>query len=138
MLMHTPTVALRTKTVMLRHVFSVLAIIFSLSLHAQSFTWTRTTAPTTQNLWGICYEGKQFVAVGEGGTILTSIDGATWTLQKSGTSTWLTAVCYANGLYVAVGDNGTILSSVDGVYTAIVRGVGDTTGSALVEVYEMP
>lgn len=78
-------------------------------------TWTIQSSPTTQNLWSVCYGGGQFVAVGEGGTIITSPDGSTWTKRVSGNSLWLVSVGYGNGLFVAVGDQGTILTSPDGV-----------------------
>jgi len=51
------------------------------------------------------------VAVGDGGTILTSPDGVSWTERDSGTSNWLWGVTYGNGTFVAVGDYGTILTS---------------------------
>jgi hypothetical protein len=51
------------------------------------------------------------VAVGSGGTILTSPDGVKWTRRTSGTNNLLYGVTYGNGLFVAVGDRGTILTS---------------------------
>jgi hypothetical protein len=51
------------------------------------------------------------VAVGEGGTILTSPDGVSWTRQTSGMRSWLSSVTYGNGLFVAVGLVDTILTS---------------------------
>jgi len=57
---------------------------------------------------------KQFVAVGQGGQILTSPDAQQWTRQDSGTSERLNKITWAYGLYLAVGDNGTILTSIDG------------------------
>jgi hypothetical protein len=59
----------------------------------------------------VTYGNGTFVAVGEGGTILTSPDGVSWTARTSGTSNWLDGVAYGNGLFVAVGDRGTILTS---------------------------
>lgn len=78
-------------------------------------SWTPAFSPTTQNLWQVSHGGGQFVAVGEGGTILTSPDGAAWTSRVSGHSLWLVAVGHGNGLHVVVGDRGTILTSTDGV-----------------------
>ncbi len=51
------------------------------------------------------------MAVGGGGTILTSPDGVTWTRRASGTTQHLHAVTYGNGLFVAVGSWGTVLLS---------------------------
>jgi hypothetical protein len=53
------------------------------------------------------------VAVGKGGTILTSPDGVSWTARASPTGNYLFGVTYGNGLFVAVG-GGTILTSRTG------------------------
>jgi hypothetical protein len=63
------------------------------------------------------------LAVGAGGTILTSGDGLTWTAQKSGTSADLKGVGSKTSVtnnvtsyqFIVVGANGTILSSPDAV-----------------------
>ena len=67
--------------------------------------WTQAAAPTSQDLWSVCY-GDRYVAVGIGGTILTSPDGQTWTAQQSGTANWLVAVRWDGRQYLAVGDQG--------------------------------
>lgn len=85
-----------------------------LGLRAQE-VWTSASVPTTQDLWGVCHGAGRFVAVGKGGTILTSPDGQAWTARTSGTTEWLTAVTYGAGKYVAVGGAGTILISSDAV-----------------------
>jgi hypothetical protein len=79
--------------------------------------WTVQNSGRVQNLWGACFGGGQFVAVGEGGSVLTSPDGRAWTARTSGTTHWLTAVCYSEALkrFVAVGEAGTTLLSSDGV-----------------------
>ncbi len=59
--------------------------------------------------------GGQFVAVGDEGTILTSIDGHAWTPQKSGTAKTLNNVAFGAGTFVAVGAEGTVLTSTDGI-----------------------
>ena len=58
-----------------------------------------------------------FVAVGYGGTILTSLDGVTWSNRISGVSASLYGIVYSEplGLFVAVGDSGSISTSPDGV-----------------------
>ena len=57
-----------------------------------------------------------FVAVGNGGTIITSSDGITWSVQTSGVSRSLYSVTYSEslGLFVAVGNRGPIITSSDG------------------------
>jgi hypothetical protein len=59
-------------------------------------TWT-LRFPGFNDLNGVTYGNGLFVAVGEGGTILTSPDGASWTRRTSGTSNRLRGVTYGNG-----------------------------------------
>ncbi len=95
--------------------FAVFQFILFLSLgnalRAQS--WSRIATTTASDLWGVGYGGSQFVAVGTGGTILTSPDGTVWSAGVSGTTEWLLAVACSDRLYVVVGDHGTILTSPD-------------------------
>ncbi len=56
-----------------------------------------------------------YVAVGDGGTLLSSPDGATWTRRTGGTDLTLYDVAYGNAHYVAVGQAGKILESSDGI-----------------------
>jgi hypothetical protein len=60
-------------------------------------------------------DAPRFAAVGAGGTIATSGDGARWTAEESPTSADLTAVTFGHETLVAVGSGGTIVSSLDGV-----------------------
>lgn len=64
-------------------------------------------------LSGAAWGNRQFVAVGDHGTILTSLDGDRWTPQQSRTSTLLTNVTWGDQQFVAVGAGGTILTSLD-------------------------
>jgi hypothetical protein len=73
--------------------------------------WTRRTSGTYYSLNAVTYGNGLFVAVGNGGTILTSPDGVNWTRRTSGTSDWLSGVTYGNGTFVAVGSGGIILTS---------------------------
>jgi hypothetical protein len=76
-------------------------------------TWT-LHSPGFNGLNGVTHGNGLFVAVGEGGTILTSRDGVSWTRRTSGGNTLL-RVARGKGLFVAVGGGGTILTSSDGV-----------------------
>jgi hypothetical protein len=76
-------------------------------------TWTATPSGVTVNLNGIVGGGLA-VAVGDGGTVISSTDGTTWTPQTSGVSTRLNAITVGQGLFVVVGDGGVILRSSDG------------------------
>jgi hypothetical protein len=61
----------------------------------------------------VAYSGDRFIAVGAGGTILTSKSGRCWQKQNSGTDATLAAVAYGNGICVIGGDDGLMLSSRD-------------------------
>jgi hypothetical protein len=63
----------------------------------------------------VAYGKGQFVAAGQGGTILTSPDGSNWTSRVSGTTQYLRAVAASPQSFVVVGDPGTTLSSSDGI-----------------------
>lgn len=88
-----------------------------LNVHATTITsfTLRHTRPGAGMLWSIASGNGLLVAVGDGGTILTSSDGRSWTRRNSGTSDWLLAVTYGASQFVAVGDRGRILLSPDGL-----------------------
>ena len=78
--------------------------------------WTVETSGTTNDLYGVSYVNGIFVAVGAGGTLLTSTDGDSWvppTTISPSTSSILHQVAFGAGTYVAVGDDGTIVYSAD-------------------------
>jgi hypothetical protein len=79
-------------------------------------TLTGRTSGTSRDLHGVTWDSvqSQFVAVGLGGTILTSQTGSTWTQRVSGTTANLRAVTRNGSILVAVGDAGIILTSPDG------------------------
>ena len=70
---------------------------------------------TSNTLYGVAYGNSTFVAIGAGGTIITSPDGITWASRTSGTTNTLYGICFANGVFATAGDGGTILTSQDGV-----------------------
>jgi YD repeat-containing protein len=63
----------------------------------------------------VTYGNGQFVAVGVGGTIVTSPDGVTWTQRSSGTTKDIYGVVFGNNLYVAVGAEGLVMTSSDAI-----------------------
>ncbi|HEX7642090.1 MAG TPA: DUF4214 domain-containing protein [Burkholderiaceae bacterium] len=75
-------------------------------------TWTQHKV-TSQDLYGITWSGKQFVAVGAG-IIVTSPDGITWTARTSPTANHLYGVVWSGAKFVAVGDDA-VVTSPDGV-----------------------
>lgn len=77
-------------------------------------TWTvSTVAPA--GLEGAAWGGSHVVAVGAGGTVLSSPDGVTFTASLSGTVEDLKAVAWSGAQFVAVGDSGAVVTSSDGV-----------------------
>ncbi len=69
--------------------------------------------------------GKLYVAVGWGGTIITSPDGLTWSQPTSGTAANLADAEYGGGQFVVAGWGGTILTSPNGsAWTAQSSGTG--------------
>lgn len=81
---------------------------------AAGMTWTTQTSGTTAVLYDVTYGGGQFVAVGGGGTILTSSNGAAWTAQSAGTTQVLNGVVHGGAGYVGVGHGSTIVTSPNG------------------------
>lgn len=103
-------------------VFVVLALAPKVS-NAQE-TWTSRASGVSAGLWSVAFGSGQWIAVGESGTILSSLDGATWASRVSGyTSRWLVSVGYGDSTWVVVGEGGLILTSKDGAsWTARASG----------------
>jgi photosystem II stability/assembly factor-like uncharacterized protein len=79
------------------------------------FLWNAlASAPTANDLQGVCHDGSQFVLSGGNGTILTSPTGTNWTLRPTPTTSFLMSVASHPGGLVAVGEHGTILTSTAG------------------------
>ncbi len=94
--------------------FPVLLLLLCMHRLDAQTAWTVQQSSTQQDLWGVCEgDNRQLVVVGNGGTIITSVDAVTWTQQQSGTANWLLAVAVSQQQFVAVGDQGTILYSAD-------------------------
>lgn len=63
---------------------------------------------------GVTWDGTQFLAVGSGGTILTSADGDTWIEGDTGVNVDLESIIWTDSQYIVVGGSGTILVSENG------------------------
>jgi hypothetical protein len=81
---------------------------------AQS-VWTSRTSDVTKDLLSVTWMGKRFVAVGEWGTILTSLDGVSWTQRTFDTTNALSHVIWTGTQVVAVGQRGAVFTSPDGI-----------------------
>jgi hypothetical protein len=77
-------------------------------------TWTKQISGTTEPLNAVAW-GGQWVAVGSGGTVLTSPNGITWTPRSSGTALPLNDLIYTGQQWVAIGAGGVVLTSPDGI-----------------------
>jgi photosystem II stability/assembly factor-like uncharacterized protein len=104
-----------------------LSCLITVGAHAQ---WSSVSSGTTANLQGISVLDSGIgYAVGDGGTILKSIDaGETWDALTSGTTKALYDVYFfseTEGL--VVGDSGTILRTTDGgaTWLSVSSGVRD-------------
>lgn len=91
-------------------------------------TWTQTYTGSNA-LYGVYYDSmgsnKQWLVVGDNGTVLTSPNGLTWTARTTGITTALYAISqYGDTQYVAVGAAGTVITSPNGVtWTAATTGI---------------
>ncbi len=112
----------RSRLLCLAAILVAMALFATISARAQE-TFVARDSGTTQNLWGVAYGDGQYVAVGEGGTILRSLDGIAWSAVTSGTTNWLLAVTYGHGQWVVVGDTGFVLTSTD-AKTWVQRPIG--------------
>lgn len=79
-----------------------------------TWQWGHPNPHGTQNnavIWG----DNEYIAVGEGGSVSSSADGAvdTWILQDSTTSLTLNDIAWNSRRYVSVGNQGTIISTND-------------------------
>ncbi len=107
-----------------RGLFLVLALLLAPFVSTAQETWSSRTSGVTAGLWSVAYGNGQWIAVGESGTILSSVDGTTWSSRVSGyTSRWLVSVGYGASTWVVVGESGLILTSTDGLsWTARTSG----------------
>lgn len=77
--------------------------------------WSVKRTENVPSMNGTVWANGKFTAVGEGGTILNSIDGLSWTQVTSGTVANLLSIIWDGNRYIVSGEKGTILLSKDGV-----------------------
>lgn len=91
--------------------YSAAAVLTS----ADGLSWSAATLPPGGGeLRAVAWGNGVFVAVGAGGTVLTSTDGATWVAQNADTSARLDAVMWTGSQFYAVTEFGQKLVSADG------------------------
>ncbi|MDH3550798.1 MAG: hypothetical protein OEQ16_15750, partial [Gammaproteobacteria bacterium] len=85
---------------------------FRVVADAQSSDWTNRVSGLPHALSDVIWDGDAFIAVGYGGTVLTSADGVAWLAIESGTGADLNDVAFYGSDIYAVGDE-IILHSTD-------------------------
>jgi hypothetical protein len=81
----------------------------------QTGEWAIVTTGDDGPFRDVVHANGKFVAVRDGGGIMTSPDGLAWTSRFSTTTRTLLSVIWDGGRFVVAGENGTILTSPDGV-----------------------
>ena len=81
--------------------------------NAQSSDWTRRLSGLPYALNDVVWDGSFFIAVGDGGLVLTSADGINWAERESATDANLNAVAACGPDIMAVGDGYVVLLSTD-------------------------
>jgi hypothetical protein len=88
-------------------------------------SWTTTDTKVQGVLTSVAYGAGQYIAVGSGGTILSSPDAVSWTPAKSGTTASLQSIVYGGGQFVAVGGDeltkASVITSKDGFSWSLVE-----------------
>ncbi|NIV18649.1 MAG: hypothetical protein GWN47_09665 [Woeseiaceae bacterium] len=92
-------------------------------------SWTAGDTDLPFVLNAVHWSGANFIAVGDGGFILTSPDGLTWTQSGSATNANLRAIGFDLFDHVAVGDSATVLGSADGGKSWFVQHHGEANVS---------
>lgn len=84
--------------------------------------WAMISPPLSPQAFNrVTYTGSRFVAVGNGGTVITSTDGSNWVQRNSGVAVDLRDVIWDGARLIAVGGDGTgktdgvLISSADGI-----------------------
>ena len=95
---------------------------------SDGYAWTPflTGALDSANLNTAIFAAERWIALGAGGTIVTSTDGVNWPRTSSGITTSINGVAAGGGLIVAVASGGKIITSSDGL-TWTERTSGITT-----------
>lgn len=97
-----------------RPLLRLAALAFLVPALANAEPWRPVSSPVEAALLAVAaVPGGGFVAVGEGGVIVTSTDGESWQTANSPTPTTLRGVACGPETCVAVGDDGLVLTSGD-------------------------
>jgi hypothetical protein len=79
-----------------------------------TINWVTQTPVSSSNLYAVNTDSVQFLTVGQGGTALTSLDGASWSaVTSTGTTNDLLAIYGSASKYMVIGKAGTAVSSIN-------------------------
>lgn len=95
------------KSVCYKSIVFIILLYAHLSFAQSKWEW-RVPLPQGNTLTSITYGKGTFVAVGEVGTVVTSINNKNWTLENSGIDYTLNDIKFTNNQFIAVGDYGVI------------------------------
>lgn len=104
-------------------------------------TWTQVST-ASGNFTGVCWDGRQFIAVNSGGTVCTSADGVTWASSSPFASGFAYTAVYDTGhltialssTYIAITDDGVNWIERGGHAVVVAQYALTWTGSAFVVV----
>lgn len=77
-------------------------------------TWSKATSGTDKGLSVVIWADERFIAVGDGGTVLSSRDGTAWTVLDSGITDNLRSLTWTGTRLVAIAEDGKVLTSENG------------------------
>lgn len=97
-------------------------------------TWVKLPATPPAALFGVTWDGRRYVAVGGGGTVMTAADLNGWTVQTSGVGHTLRSVAASPARLVAVGDDSggeaVVITSTDGSTWSVAHRAGACLGGS--------
>ncbi|MBL9139805.1 MAG: hypothetical protein JNK85_28300 [Verrucomicrobiales bacterium] len=73
--------------------------------------WALSTSTSASNLFDVVFDGRQFVAAGQNGTIQTSHNGVDWVTRPGSTNASLRGIAFGGSTYVAVGTRVIVVST---------------------------
>ena len=103
----------------------LMALVLILLTGCPALLGTSTEENDESGGGGVEIPSTIFIAVGNGGRIMTSADGETWTDETETGDTFL-GIVYGNNKFVAVGNNGRIMISTDGETWIDETEIGDS------------
>jgi len=77
--------------------------------------WHQRTFPAKNALFAVTYGDGNFIAVGVGGSILTSPDGIIWTERRRGDTLSLSGAAYGNNMFLVADYYAYFMTSPDGI-----------------------